>query len=63
MPFRLKTEALEAKFLQEAEQQGLLGLKGHRIVGGLRASMYIGMPMRGVEAPAEFMHDFAKRNG
>lgn len=59
--FQLPNEALETLFLQQAEKQGLAYLKGHRHVGGIRASIYIGMPDAGVATLAEFMEDFAKR--
>lgn len=56
--FRLPDEDSEARFLAEAEQRGFLNLKGHRSVGGIRASMYNAMPMSGVEALASFMDSF-----
>jgi phosphoserine aminotransferase len=61
--FNLASEELEAKFLKEAGATGLYALKGHRNVGGIRASIYNPMPMAGVEAFAEFMEEFEKRNG
>jgi phosphoserine aminotransferase len=61
--FRLPDEDLEAKFIKEAETQGLSGLKGHRSVGGIRASIYNAMPLAGAKALADFMSDFADRNG
>ncbi|WP_349815622.1 3-phosphoserine/phosphohydroxythreonine transaminase [Paraglaciecola algarum] len=61
--FHLKSKELEPLFLQEAEQNGLKALKGHRIVGGMRASIYNAMPIEGVIALTEFMRDFARRNG
>ncbi len=63
VPFRLKDDALEAKFLAEAEARGLSQLKGHRSVGGMRASIYNAMPLEGVEALAGFLRDFARRHG
>lgn len=54
---------LELTFRTEAEAAGLVGLKGHRLVGGLRASLYNAMPMAGVERLAAFMDDFARRHG
>jgi phosphoserine aminotransferase len=63
VPFRLRDDKLDAKFLQEAEARGLSQLKGHRSVGGMRASIYNAMPMDGVAALVEFMEDFAKRHG
>lgn len=61
--FRLPTEELEAKFVAEALAAGMSGLKGHRSVGGCRASVYNAMPVAGAKALAEFMGEFAKRNG
>jgi phosphoserine aminotransferase len=63
VPFTLPDEALDAPFLKESEAAGLLYLKGHRAVGGMRASIYNAMPIEGVRALVEFMQDFAKRNG
>jgi phosphoserine aminotransferase len=62
VPFRLRDEALDAKFLQEAEARGLSQLKGHRSVGGMRASIYNAMPVEGVEALIEFMEEFRARH-
>jgi len=61
--FRLPSEELEAKFLKEAKGEGLIGLKGHRSVGGIRASIYNAMPLAGVERLIDFMNDFEQRNG
>ncbi len=61
--FRLPSEELEGKFIAEAKKNGMLGLKGHRSVGGCRASIYNALEMDGVEALAQLMEDFAKRNG
>ncbi|KAK3586192.1 hypothetical protein CHS0354_013142 [Potamilus streckersoni] len=61
VPFFLSTPELEAKFLAEAEQRDLLFLKGHKITGGIRASIYNATEMNSVEALAEFMTDFEKR--
>lgn len=60
--FRLPNEDLEKKFIAEAKDQGMLGLKGHRSVGGCRASIYNAMPYEGVKALSEFMKDFAAKN-
>jgi phosphoserine aminotransferase len=60
--FRLPTEELEKKFLAEAEQNALSQLKGHRSVGGIRASIYNALPVAGVETLRDFMRDFAARN-
>ncbi|MCB0533636.1 MAG: 3-phosphoserine/phosphohydroxythreonine transaminase [Lewinellaceae bacterium] len=56
-------ESLEAEFLKETKENGLIGLKGHRSVGGFRASIYNAMPKKGVEALCELMRDFAVRKG
>jgi phosphoserine aminotransferase len=61
--FRLPSEELEKKFAAEATAQGLDGLKGHRSVGGIRASIYNAFPRQGVEALVTFMKEFEKRNG
>ncbi len=61
--FRLPSEELEAAFVSEAKKLDLIGLKGHRSVGGMRASIYNAMPQEGCRTLAEFMKDFAKRNG
>ncbi|MBS1788856.1 MAG: 3-phosphoserine/phosphohydroxythreonine transaminase [Acidobacteria bacterium] len=61
--FRLPSEDLEKKFIKEATAAGLDGLKGHRSVGGLRASIYNAFPKAGVEKLVEFMADFQKNNG
>ncbi len=61
--FRLPGAELEEKFLSEAERLSLVGLKGHRSVGGIRASIYNAMSREGCEALAGFMHDFRRRNG
>jgi phosphoserine aminotransferase len=61
--FRLETEELEKRFVKESEQNGFVGLKGHRSVGGLRASTYNAVPYESCKALAEFMADFQKRNG
>jgi len=62
VPFWLKDENLNAEFLAAAEQQGLMALKGHRIVGGMRASIYNAMPLAGIEALVKFMNEFAKQH-
>jgi phosphoserine aminotransferase len=61
--FRLPTEDLEKQFVQEATAARLDGLKGHRSVGGLRASIYNAFPRAGVEALVEFMKEFERKNG
>jgi phosphoserine aminotransferase len=61
--FRLPNEELEKKFVKEATAAGLDGLKGHRSVGGIRASIYNAFPEEGIDTLVEFMRDFEKRNG
>ena len=61
--WRCPSEELEAKFVAEAKQNGMVGLKGHRSVGGCRASVYNAHPMEGAQALAAFMNDFAQKNG
>jgi phosphoserine aminotransferase len=61
--FRLPSEELEKKFVKESTAAGLDGLKGHRSVGGLRASIYNAFPEKGVDALVEFMQEFERRNG
>ena len=63
VPFTLAEDALDKAFLQEAGQRQLLNLKGHRTVGGMRASLYNAVPMEAVDALIEFMQDFVKRRG
>ncbi|MCW8975572.1 MAG: 3-phosphoserine/phosphohydroxythreonine transaminase [Sedimenticola sp.] len=63
VPFTLADAELDAKFLAEAKEIGLVTLKGHRSVGGMRASIYNAMPEAGVQALIDFMADFEKRNG
>ncbi|HET6604175.1 MAG TPA: 3-phosphoserine/phosphohydroxythreonine transaminase [Xanthomonadaceae bacterium] len=63
VPFMLHDAALDAAFLTQAEAAGLLGLKGHRAVGGMRASIYNAMPPEGVAALCDFMRDFQRRHG
>ena len=61
--FRLPTEELEKQFVKEAEKAGLDGLKGHRSVGGIRASIYNAFPEAGIDALTDFMKEFERRNG
>lgn len=61
--FRLPTEDLETQFIKEASAQKLKGLKGHRSVGGIRASVYNAFPVEGVDALIGFMKEFEKKNG
>jgi phosphoserine aminotransferase len=61
--FRLPSEELEAQFVKESTAAGFSGLKGHRSVGGLRASIYNAFPEAGIDALVSFMRDFEKKNG
>jgi phosphoserine aminotransferase len=61
--FRLATEELEARFVKESTAAGLDGLKGHRAVGGMRASLYNALPEAAVDALVSFMQDFERKNG
>lgn len=63
VPFTLADANLDKAFLNEADAAGLLNLKGHRSVGGMRASIYNAVPEAAVDALIDFMHDFAARNG
>ncbi|MES1982160.1 MAG: 3-phosphoserine/phosphohydroxythreonine transaminase [Pseudomonadota bacterium] len=63
VPFTLKDAALDASFLEQADALGLLQLKGHRSVGGMRASIYNAMPLTGVQALTSFMGRFAQHHG
>lgn len=63
VPFTLADSGLDKTFLAEAAEAGLVTLKGHRSVGGMRASIYNAMPEEGVDALAAFMRDFEQRNG
>lgn len=63
VPFFLPTKELDLMFAAESAKSGLIGLKGHRVVGGARASIYNAMPEEGVDVLIDFMKDFAKRYG
>jgi phosphoserine aminotransferase len=63
IPFFLPDEDLTARFVSESKQAGLLALKGHKAVGGIRASLYNAMPLAGAQALGDFMRDFQQRNG
>jgi phosphoserine aminotransferase len=63
IPFTLADASLDEEFLKQARQRGLVQLKGHRSVGGMRASIYNAMPMEGVRTLVEFMQDFERRHG
>jgi phosphoserine aminotransferase len=61
--FKLADDEADTKFLEQAANAGMTTLKGHRSLGGIRASIYNAMPMEGVESLVEFMKDFASKNG
>ena len=63
VPFTLADDALDSLFLQEAEAARLLNLKGHRSVGGMRASLYNAVEEASVDALCEFMQEFEQRHG
>lgn len=63
VPFTLPDPTLDSVFLAESQAAGLLALKGHKMVGGLRASIYNAMPLEGVQALVDFMCDFSRRHG
>jgi phosphoserine aminotransferase len=63
VPFFLHDAALDAAFLSESRDAGLMALKGHKAVGGMRASLYNAMPLRGVQTLVDFMRDFQARHG
>lgn len=62
VPFVTGSDELDAKFVKEATEQGLVNIKGHRTVGGMRASIYNAMPYEGVEALVKFMAEFEAKN-
>ena len=62
VPFIIGDDELEKKFIAEATEAGFVNLKGHRSVGGMRASIYNAMPIEGVEKLVEFMEKFEKEN-
>jgi len=62
VPFVTGNAELDAKFIAEADAAGLKNVKGHRSVGGMRASIYNAMPIEGVQALVDFMRDFELRN-
>ena len=60
--FRTGSAELDASFVKEAAQRGLVNLKGHKIAGGMRASLYNAMPMEGVDTLVEFMKEFERNH-
>ena len=63
IPFKLKDESLDDAFLKGAQQNGMVQLKGHRSVGGMRASIYNAMPLEGVQALISYMKEFERKHG
>jgi phosphoserine aminotransferase len=63
IPFFTPSADLDNQFAKEAEKKGMIGLKGHRSVGGLRASTYNALPLESAEALAQFMAEFQRNNG
>jgi phosphoserine aminotransferase len=63
IPFTLRSDELDRPFLTQAEERGLTQLKGHRSVGGMRASIYNAMPMQGVQELVRFMREFERQHG
>ena len=63
VPFFLPDADLDARFVAESRAAGMIGLKGHKAVGGIRASLYNAVPMEAVDALVDFMRDFQRRNG
>jgi phosphoserine aminotransferase len=63
VPFTLTDPDLDSEFLEQAGEAGLKTLKGHRSVGGMRASIYNAMPEEGVQALVDFMAEFERKNG
>ena len=63
VPFKLRDESLDEAFLKGANEQGMVQLKGHRSVGGMRASIYNAMPIEGVRTLVDYMKDFERRHG
>ena len=62
-PFTLKDASLDEAFLKGASSRGMVQLKGHRSVGGMRASIYNAMPLEGVRALVDYMREFEQKNG
>ena len=63
VPFKLRDETLDEAFLKGAKEAGMVQLKGHRAVGGMRASIYNAMPIEGVRTLVAYMKDFERRHG
>jgi phosphoserine aminotransferase len=63
VPFTLNKPELDESFIAEAKKQGIVSIKGHKMVGGMRASIYNAMPLEGVQALVSFMQDFERQHG
>ena len=63
VPFKLKDASLDAAFLKGAQERSMIQLKGHRVVGGMRASIYNAMPIEGVQALVAYMREFEAAHG
>jgi len=63
VPFKLRDASLDEAFLQGAKERGMVQLKGHRAVGGMRASIYNAMPIEGVQTLVGYLEDFERRHG
>ena len=63
VPFKLRDPSLDAAFLKGAEERGMVQLKGHRVLGGMRASIYNAMPIEGVQALVDYLAEFEQRHG
>ena len=63
IPFTLADPKLDGEFLKGAEERGMMQLKGHRAVGGMRASIYNAMPIEGVKSLVEYMREFEAKRG
>jgi len=63
VPFFLRDESLNAEFLSQAEAAGLLQLKGHKSVGGMRASIYNAVPLEAVQSLVSYLQDFERKHG
>ena len=63
VPFKLRDDSLDEAFLKGAQARGMIQLKGHRSVGGMRASIYNAMPVEGVQALVDYMREFQNRHG
>jgi phosphoserine aminotransferase len=63
VPFKLRDASLDEAFLKGAKERGMVQLKGHRAVGGMRASIYNAMPIEGVQTLVSYLEDFEREHG